>query len=106
MSADDVWAEIKRVMAKIKSRPAIDSLVDGFLLVTPKQFAALRGLGGDCEVLKLGFRQRSTLGDIPILVVSSNKPVNLPSGRVAVNALDTIYILPGEPTWPTPISTT
>jgi hypothetical protein len=94
-----MWEEIKRIMAQIKSRPAIDALVDGFLLVTPKQFDALRKLADD-KPLGPTFPPRSPLGDIPVLVVGSNKPVNLPSGRVAVNALDTIYILPGEP-WKT-----
>jgi hypothetical protein len=86
-------------MAQVKSRPAIDALVDGFLLVTPKQLEALLKLVEKAP--EPTFPPRSTLGDIPVLMVSSNKPVTLPSGRVAVNALDTIYVLPGEPKWTT-----
>lgn len=89
-------------MAQARTRPAIDALVDGFLLVTPEQDRALRKLVDDRTVSPPLF-EPPPMG-IPVLVVSSNKPVTLPSGRVAVNALGDIYILPGEPTWPTPTS--
>jgi hypothetical protein len=77
----------------------VERVIDGFLLVTPEEHEMLTEFAVEESDVR-----GSRFGDIPVLVVKPNEPLHLPSGRVAIYALGAIYVMPREPSWPTPIA--
>ena len=90
------------MMTEINSQPKVDNLVDGFLLVTPEQYDALKEMGDRKyweEAQYLRPAAPPPLGSIPVLVCYHDKPVDLPkSNRVAIyrKELGAIYVMPKE----------
>jgi len=102
-TGDEIWAEINRIMGQIDSAPKTEHLVDGFLLVTPQQYDALKKMGDDQyfedirrDMAGLPSRNNPTLGSVPVLVIYPNKPETLPSGRIAIYRpeMEAIYVMP------------
>lgn len=105
--SDPVWDEIVRIMAEIKDRPKTDHLVDGFFLVTPTQYDALKKMGDDQafedmrrDMAGLPSRNNPLLGGVPVLVIYPDKPHDFPSGKVAIyrpDLIDAIVVFPQLP---------